>query len=465
MDALKTIVIPLSSGDIIHLTDVADVRLTDSSTSFSRQNGMENIGISISQNQSANTIVVCNQLVEKINELNASGNGLNIEITENSGATIMDNIYRVVQSLLGGLLIAMLVLFVFLGEMRSALIISTAMPLSVFAALVMMSAWGMTINIMSLGGLVVGVGMMVDSSIIMLERGFVERVKTGGYQEAILQAAHVVGSSLISSTATTIVVFLPISLMSGMAGQLFRDVGFTIVFSLMASLISALTIVPLLFVNLKPLENRLSVASKLVRNLSERLGHSMGAALRHKYLSIFAALVLLAGTAVMFTQIDMELMPSMDRGMINLSLSTKEGLSAEATNKIAEQVEKIVADLDAVDTYSMRSSGGSASISLTLKEDRKVSTDEIVELLREKTKDIENCYIDVSRRNMMSFGSSSNVSFNLTGKNLDSIKTFSQEVSDRMKQFDGVISVSTSMTDGESRAELVVDPVKPQPSG
>lgn len=253
MESLYTIPISLSTGDIIYLTDVADIELAEEkNSSISRQNGQENIRISISKNQSANTISICDQIAAVVDDLNAQNLGLTIEITDNSGETIMDNIESVISSLIQGMVISMVVLFLFLGEPKSSMIIALAMPLSVFAALVMMSIYGMTINMMSLGGLVVGIGMMVDNSIVVMESCFKVRGTGRSFMESAEEAARIVASSIIASTITTIVVFLPVALMEGMSGQLFKDVGFTIVFSMSASLISALTVVPLLFVKLRP---------------------------------------------------------------------------------------------------------------------------------------------------------------------------------------------------------------------
>lgn len=236
MESLYTIPISLSTGDIIYLTDVADIELAEEkNSSISRQNGQENIRISISKNQSANTISICDQIAAVVDDLNAQNLGLTIEITDNSGETIMDNIESVISSLIQGMVISMVVLFLFLGEPKSSMIIALAMPLSVFAALVMMSIYGMTINMMSLGGLVVGIGMMVDNSIVVMESCFKVRGTGRSFMESAEEAARIVASSIIASTITTIVVFLPIALMEGMSGQLFKDVGFTIVFSMSAS--------------------------------------------------------------------------------------------------------------------------------------------------------------------------------------------------------------------------------------
>ena len=461
MESLYTIPISLSTGDIIYLTDVADIELAEEkNSSISRQNGQENIRISISKNQSANTISICDQIAAVVDDLNAQNLGLTIEITDNSGETIMDNIESVISSLIQGMVISMVVLFLFLGEPKSSMIIALAMPLSVFAALVMMSIYGMTINMMSLGGLVVGIGMMVDNSIVVMESCFKVRGTGRSFMESAEEAARIVASSIIASTITTIVVFLPIALMEGMSGQLFKDVGFTIVFSMSASLISALTVVPLLFVKLRPVERDQGLVARTVHAVENVYVKSLDVALRHKALIVLLAVLMLGGTALMFSEIDMELMPNMDRGNINLSVTTKTGLNLDATDAIMTEIESIVSEYDDIDQYSLRSRGGSATLSITLKENRSVDTDTMVKQIRQDTAHIDNCSIEVSQRSGMSFGGSSGVSFSIRGSSLSLVEEVSEEIKEHMSGYDGIISVSTSLSDGDPRAEIVVDPVQ-----
>lgn len=459
-DSLETIPISLSSGDIIHISDVADVSMAEEEmTSLSRYNGMDNISLSVSQNQSANTIDVCNKVVQVVDELNQKGLGLAITITNNSGETIYENIMNVVSSLLQGLVLAILVLLLFLGDLRAAMIVAVSMPLSVFAALVLMAAFGMTLNIMSLGGLVVGIGMMVDNSIVVLDSCFKSRSELRTFAESAVEGANLVNGSVIASTITTIVVFLPISLMSGMAGQLFKEVGFTIVFSMTASLVSALTMVPLLFMKWKPVEKEKSIVNHLMHKLENAYGNFLSGALSHKVSVIIIAVILLATTAYMFTKIDMELMPSSDEGSISISVTTKTGLGVEATNKIMTQVEDIVSAQTDVESYSMRGNGGSASVTAYLKDDRTTSTDDFISLMRKETANIDNASVEVEENSSMSFGSSG-VQINLKGSNLNVLKDTAEQVKTLMASTEGIDSASTSLSDGSPRAEIVVDPVQ-----
>ncbi len=459
-DSYNNIPISLPSGDIIHVSDVANITMAEEEqSSISRYNGMDNISVSVSKNQEANTIEVCNKILEKVEELNQEGLGLAISVTNNSGETIYENIMNVFSSLLQGLVLAMLVLWLFLGEWKGAIIVAVSMPLSVYAALVLMAAFGMTLNIMSLGGLVVGIGMMVDNSIVVLDSCYKSMDGIRTYEQAAIDGANLVNSSVIASTITTIVVFLPISLMGGMSGQLFKEVGFTIVFSMTASLISALTMVPLLFVQMKPMEKRESFINNQLHKLERVYGNFLGKALNHKIIVVLTAIVILISTAIMFTRIDMELMPTSDEGSVSISVTTKTGLGIEATNEIMTEVETLVQAQDDVESYTMRGNGGSASITVYLKDDRSMSTDDFITLMRKETSYIENASVEVEERSSMSFGSSG-VQINLSGSNLSVLEETADEVKALMATFDGIDSASTSLSDGSPRAEIVVDPVQ-----
>ena len=215
-DELGNIPISLSSGDLIRLDEVADITLAEQEeTSISRYNGMKTISISISKNQSANTVTLCNRILAVVEELNSQNIGFTLEVEQNSGEDIMDNISSVISSLILGMAVSTFVLFFFLGDIRASAIVATSMPLSIFAALVMMAVSGMSINLLSLAGLVVGVGMIVDNSIVVLESCFRMRDEERTFKESAVLGAELVNNSVIASTITTIVVFLPIAIMGG----------------------------------------------------------------------------------------------------------------------------------------------------------------------------------------------------------------------------------------------------------
>lgn len=468
---LADIPISLSNGDILHVFDVADISMKEKErSSYSRQNGMETISISVTKEQSGNTINICNKIVALVDEFNNDESlGLEIEIVSNSGEDIMDNINSVVSSLVEGLIIAVIVLYFFFGEWKASLIVGLSMPISVLTALVMMSFFDMSINLMSLGGLVVGIGMMVDNSIVVMESCFRARTSERSFKESVAAGANLVTGSVIASTATTVVVFLPIASMDGMSGQLFKDVCYTIVFSITASLISALTLVPLLFVKMKPVEKENSLCNRILRVVDKYYEKLLRKAVRARAVVVLIAVACLVSAGAMFTQIKMELMPRMDRGDVNLSVSTKTGLSLEVTNAIMTEIEEIVKAEPEVDSYSMSvgsgggmrsmSGGSGGSISISLVDGHKTSTDDFVNQLREKTAHIKNCSITTSAESAMSFGSSNEVEVELIGEDYDDLKKAAAIVEEYMGGLEGISTTSSSVSNGDPRAKIVVDPI------
>ncbi len=352
--------------EIERIEGVADVEMVEQErTSYSRQNGEENISISVTKEQDGNTVSICNQIEELVNEFNADSSlGLTLEIISNSGEDIYDNIMSVVTSLIEGLVIAALVLVFFFGEWKSSFIVGVTMPISVLAALILMAAFDMSINLMSLGGLVVGIGMMVDSSIVVIDSCFKSTEDGLDYVDAVHVGANLVFSSIVASTATTVVVFLPIAMMDGMSGQLFRDVCYTIVFSLLASMLGALTLVPLLFVKMRPREKLTSRSHVMMHALEGKYEALLRRALRARKTVVASAIACLAIAGFLFTQIDMELMPAGSTNTISVSVETRSGLDLENTNAIMEEIESMISEDPDVESYSLRVSSGGGGMDM-----------------------------------------------------------------------------------------------------
>ena len=320
---LEDIPISLPSGAVIYLSDVADVEMVEQErTSYSRQNGEENISISVAKEQDGNTVSICNQIEELVNEFNADSSlGLTLEIISNSGEDIYDNIMSVVTSLIEGLVIAALVLVFFFGEWKSSFIV------------------------------------VIDSCSKSTEDGL-------DYVDAVHVGANLVFSSIVASTATTVVVFLPIAMMDGMSGQLFRDVCYTIVFSLLASMLGALTLVPLLFVKMRPREKLTSRSHVMMHALEGKYEALLRRALRARKTVVASAIACLAIAGFLFTQIDMELMPAGSTNTISVSVETRSGLDLENTNAIMEEIESMISEDPDVESYSLRVSGGGGGMDM-----------------------------------------------------------------------------------------------------
>ena len=466
---IENIPITLASGDVIHIRDIATVRMiNEKSTSYNRTDGKETISLSISKNQSANTVDICDDVVKCVDKINKSNLGLELSVFYNSGQEIKDTLKGVALALVEGMVIAMVVLWLFLGDWRSSLIIGLSMPLSVFAALILMSVFDMSLNIVSLAGLLIGIGMLVDNSIVVIDSCSRAENELRSFEDNVIEGANLVTGAIISSTITSIVVFLPIALMEGMAGQMFHDICYTILFSLVASLVSAITLVPLLFVRMRPREKKDSRIQKGMRRLENGYVRLMKFLLHKRKTVVISAVALLFLAIFLFTQLDMELMSDNSTDSLNLDVSVRNGLSLDATIDILQDIEDIVKAEPDVKSYSISGGGGSGlagmmgssagSVSITLKEDASMTTDEFVTHIRELTKNMPNCQVTAQAAMTISLASSS-VQVNLQGKKLEDLEQTADEIKAIMASMPEFDDVSSSLSDGSPQAEIVVDPI------
>lgn len=239
--------------------------------------------------------------------------------------------------------------------------------------------------------------------------------------------------------------------------------------SALASMLSALTLVPLLFVKMRPREKLTSRSHVMMHALEGKYEALLRRALRARKTVVASAIACLAIAGFLFTQIDMELMPAGSTNTISVSVETRSGLDLENTNAIMEEIESMISEDPDVESYSLRVSDGgggmgmmgsssAGSVSITLKDDASVDTDTYVQNLREKTSGLKNCSVEVSKQESMSFGSSG-VELRLSGPDLGDLETASESIRERLSGMEEFDSVSTSLTDGSPRAKIEVDPV------
>ena len=475
VESLKTIPITLPTGQVIRLSDVANVyQAAEEASSISRYNGDEVVMLTVSKRQSASTLEVTRAVNQELERLNAQNIGVQLEVINDSSEQIVSSIKSVFTTLIAAVILCMAVLFFFFGDWKASLIVGSSIPISVLVTLVLMNFAGFSLNVVSLGGLVIAVGMMVDNSIVVLESCFQRREHKLTFREAALEGTQIVTSSVVASTITTIVVFLPISLMEGMSGQLFKQLGFTIVFGLCASLVSALSLVPLLFYRLTPREKEGWPVSKYLLRIEDAYGRFLKKTFRHKGLVVLVSVGLLVFSFAMMPFIHMELMPDVDQGMVSIEVDTKPGLKLEELDKTLRSLEELVSASPDVDRYSVSGGGGSmfststagSSLTVYLKEDREKSTDEWVDIWREQTADYRNCDVSVSAQSMMSsYTGGGNAQVNLQGNDLNVLREASRQVEDLMHQHPDIVRVSSSLTSGNPQAEVVVDPIKATAAG
>lgn len=411
-ESLKNVAIPLSGGDIIHLSDVAEVYdALEEEDSIGRYNGQDIISLGIKKQQSSTAIEVSKQVLSEMDKLQEANPGISITVVNDSSETIMESISNVVQTMIMAIILSMIILWLFYGDIRASVIVGTSIPISVVLALICMSAMGFSLNVISLTSLVLGVGMMVDNSINVLDGCFRAKEKLNFYDAAIEGSRTMIGS-ITGGTVTTCVVFLPLALLSGMSGQLFKQLGYTIVFCLTASLFSAVTIVPLCYLQWHPKENDGALANRGIKSMQAWYRSHMPSIIPRTKTVFAVSIGLLAAALLMASQLDLDLMTSVDEGIVQVTIKTKPGLSVAAVNEAVADLEELAGNDENVDHYLLTygssglsiSGGSDVTLDAYLKDGSKLSTDQVIEKWRHETQYYKDCSVSIKQGSTMSSG-------------------------------------------------------------
>jgi len=344
---------------LILLKDVAKVKDTfKEKTTVSRYNKKENISLSIIKQAGTNTLQVANNVKQALKELKADiPHQIKMEIAYDQSKFIKASINGVRDAAIGGGILAFLVLLIFLKRVTSALIVTASIPISILAVFSLMYFSGITLNMISLGGLALGVGMLVDNAIVVLENIFRHRQEGKSAKEASIFGASEVSSAIVGSTLTTIAVFLPMAFVVGIAGQLFKELAFTVVFSLLSSLVVALTLIPVLASMVKtkkdanPLKDDSSSANVDKKGLkgifsmqkaSNAYVGGLNLFLNNKFLSLFCVAVIFLLVLKIFIGLDKEFLPKVDQGQFTIKVDMFPGTRLAVTNRVVKKIESVL---------------------------------------------------------------------------------------------------------------------------
>ncbi|WP_432627819.1 efflux RND transporter permease subunit [Brotaphodocola sp.] len=476
-EELKNIVLPLAGGDTIHLSDVAEVSdALEEESSIGRYNGQDVISVGIKKQQSSTAIDVSKQVLKQISKLEAEYPDLTFTIVNDSSEMITSSIKNVAQTMVMAIILSMIILFIFYGELRASVIVGTSIPVSVMIALICMSAMGFSMNVISLTSLVLGVGMMVDNSINVLDGCFRAKEKKPDFYEAAVEGTKTMIGSIIGGTATTCVVFIPLALLSGLSGQLFKQLGYTIVFSLIASLFSAVTIVPLCFLHWHPQAKDSAPADRVLKHFQAWYRKTMPKVIPKTKTVFISAIALLVLAFMMASRLSMDLMASADEGIVDMTIQVKPGLTIEAVNDAVKGLEDLVSSDEDVDHYLLTygasglSVGAGSDVTLTayLKDDRKLSTDEVMDKWRHETAYYKDCTVSMesgSSTSSSSMSSGDQIEVDLQSVDYDALKSAADQLVEELRQRDDVMQVHSSIENAAPVVKVKVDPVTAEAEG
>ncbi|WP_195416313.1 efflux RND transporter permease subunit [Enterocloster citroniae] len=474
-ESLKSVAIPLANGDVIHLSDIAEVYdALEDADSIGRYNGSDIISLGIKKQQSSTAIDVSRDVMKEIQEIEAVNPGIRITVVNDSSEMITESISNVFQTMIMAVILSMIVLWLFYGDLRASVIVGTSIPISIMLALISMSAMGFSLNVISLTSLVLGVGMMVDNSINVLDGCFRAKEKHNFYDVAIEGSRTMIGS-ITGGTITTCVVFLPLAMLSGMSGQLFKQLGYTIVFCMIASLFSAVSIVPLCYYQWHPMEKENAPVNRLMKSLQAWYRKNMPSIIPRTRLIMGTSVLLLAAAFLLASRLNVDLMSSVDEGIVQVTVKTKPGLSIESVNETLAQVEDMIINDESVDHYlltygssGLSTGGGGATLNAYLKDDRKLSTDEVIDQWRRETeryKDVSITMEQGSTTSSSAMSSSDQIEIDLQSTDYDALKMAADELADALREREDVMQVHSSIENAAPVIKVKIDPVKAQAEG
>ncbi len=465
-------ILPISTVEgIVPLGELVDILETTAPIAQeSYVNGAPAVGVSILKGSGTNTVAVSRSINREIQHLKSFlPEGTEIRTIFDQSRFIEQSLRAVGWNIVIGSLLAAFVLYMFLRNVRSTLIIGISIPISIMTTFLFLFFYGETLNILTLGGLALGVGMMVDNAIVILENIYRKRQVGEGKQEAAITGTNEIGGAIIASTLTTVVVFLPIVFVEGLAAQLFRPLAITVAFSLLASLITALIIVPLLSSTFLKMNDDVTAFQRgfnRTKIIYERL---LRKSLAKPKTILLSTLGLLGLSLACIPLLGTEFLPEQDQGFISIDARLPVGSALKATYELTEEIDEQLRDIPEIDvtfvtvggtdtfTIGAGSQANRASYSILLKELTKRSRSdlEVAEEIRTRLKQVANASITISASDM---GLSEHpISVTIRGTDLQTLKRITGDIISTISTIEGVREPTSNYTEGNPEVTVSIN--------
>jgi HAE1 family hydrophobic/amphiphilic exporter-1 len=485
VEEIRNVIVTAPNKVPVRVRDIAKVMDTyKEQRVFSQVDRQGSISLQIRKQPDANTVSVIEGINQELQKVRQEYPQYTIGIAWDQAKIIRQSIDSVQESAILGAILAVFVIFVFLRDGRSTLIIALSIPISIIATFVVMYFKGLTLNIMSLGGLALGVGMIVDDAIVVLENVYRHMEKGKKPIAAAQFGTGEIAGAVIATTLTVIVVFMPIAFVSGMAGQLFRDFALAVVLSIGASLAMAITVVPMLCSQILKVQhpdgkqsvNRVTRALQNFERVFSFLDNQYRSvitwALANRRKVLVIALVTLIMSAVLLPLLGTELMPASDSGNFTISLKTPMGTSVEKTMEMTSEVEQrllkdpdiehVFSTIGASGSYGSRPASNTSQITVTLvdKSKRKATTQAVMASMRTKLAGIPGTQIRFSQTDVVSqilTRGRSAVEVKIAGPEINTLGEVANTVKNRMANVEGIRDINISMDDASPELKVTVD--------
>jgi hydrophobic/amphiphilic exporter-1 (mainly G- bacteria), HAE1 family len=463
----------------VFLRDVATVSVGNKEpANIVHYNGERSVGLAIYKETKFNTVKAVEQINKALANIEKALPGYTLQQVTNQGSFISSSIKEVQNTALLGILLAVFILFLFLKRIGTTLIVSIAIPISIIATFNLMYFNNLTINIMTLGGLALGAGMLVDNAIVVLENIFRNHESGMNVKDAAVNGTAEVGGAITASTLTTIVVFLPIVYLHGASGELFKDQAWTVAFSLVSSLFVAIFVIPALY-------HRIFKNKKIpVKHRSVKLGgygRFLESILNIKWIVVILSVLLVAGSFLLVPLIGTEFMPKTETREFTMNLKLQEGTKLQRTEATVKNLEIILSEylgdnLDRIYSHSGPSTSiagdvtsvfqgeNTAQIQVVLSKNSELTTAHVIEALDKLTANIPGLEMNFSEEQSALKSilgtDEAPVVVEVRGEDLNEIQQLVSEVKEKMAGISGLFNIQTSIEDGAPGVEVRVDRIR-----
>ncbi|MBN1527363.1 MAG: efflux RND transporter permease subunit [Candidatus Omnitrophica bacterium] len=474
---------------LIYLRDVATVTDTvKERTSYSRYNGRENLSIAIQKQALGNTVRTISKVKKKLEEMRPDiPKDIDIAVVYDQSEFIKSSIAGVWNAAWQGGVLVFLVLYYFLRNFWSAFIVTLTIPISVMSTFALMFFSGVTINMMSLGGLAFGVGSLVDCAIVVVENIFRHMQMGESPKDAAVAGANEVTVAISGSILTTIVVFLPLIFVVGIIGQISKDFALTVTFSLLASLVASMTIIPLLSsrgvkmgkgVTLED-ENDLSKldTTGAMAKLRKFYGGLLQVYIAQRKKAYSLTFMIFLASMSLFIFMDKELMPKVDTGQFMIKIDMPAGTRVDVTNALSDAIEKYILTIPQVDNVNTtvgssreattkhvleRLGPHQAEIAINLKKKRKLKTNDVVQIIKNHIggMDVGDARIEYGlQENVLAtgFAAAAPVTIDIKGPKLNKLESLAREIQKRLSGIPGVYGVKSDMAEASPETKIFID--------
>ncbi|MBQ6239759.1 MAG: efflux RND transporter permease subunit [Firmicutes bacterium] len=476
-DELENLILVTVDGiGNVRIKDVADVEITDNSEdSYARVNREQAVLLSIYKSSTASTSEVADACNDLGKELEKSDPNLHVTVIMDQGEYIHMILRSVLTNLIEGAILAMIVLAFFLKDWKPTVVVALSMPLSVLFALVLMYFSHISLNMVSLSGLALGIGMLVDNSIVVIENIYRLRSRGVAAPTAAVQGASQVRSSIVSSTLTTICVFLPMFFTQGLIRQLMMDMALTITFSLLASLFVALTFVPT--AGSTVLQKQTEKKHPFMDRVMKVYKKSLRWCLKRKWVPLAIAIILLVVSASSLIGYGMQILPSFSSNQISATLILPQDTPKEKAFEYADRTMDALMDVKGIDRVGVMNSasagsavsgiagfGSSNGLSnsytyyMVLDQDGGRHQKRVVDDINKISENMD-VTLAVSTTNSMDISllTGSGIEIDIRGQSMDKLREISYDIMDRMKEIDGIENISNGESESDKEVHIVID--------